>query len=481
MHAGHIVETGPTRAIFKQPKHPYTRALLASTPRFDTSRPIDSQLRGQAPDIFTLRPDRCRFVDRCPAAMEICMDQGLLGSGFPRTIRCSAISSVMEYLRPEGSEPLAEAFLQVRDLRKEFALHSSMGLRLGRLRGSDGLEREPATLAALDGVSFDVHLGEAVGVVGESGCGKSTLAKCLVKLLQPTDGTIRYDSLDVGNLGHTELKRFRKQVQIVFQDPAASLDPRWKVRQIVAEPLRIHGLEDRGDLQSQLLELLELVGLRADHLERLPNELSGGEQQRVSIARALATRPRFLILDEPTSALDASTRVHILTLLASLRKKLRMTYILISHDLSVIRALCDRVFVMYLGRVVEVGPTGALFELPLHPYTEALIAAIPVPDPDVQKQPVRLRGDLTRAPAAGCSLAPRCPMAAPACTERPQRLVAWGEQRSVACHRISGGEIQPVPVLQRGAVRHRPGHEPEVDINAGILPPAAQTIPDTDV
>lgn len=356
-----------------------------------------------------------------------------------------------------------------------------MGLRLNRLWDGGGLEREPATLAALDGVSFDVHLGEAVGVVGESGCGKSTLAKCLVKLLQPTNGTIRYDSLDVGKVGHAELKRFRKQVQIVFQDPAASLDPRWRVRQIVAEPLRIHGLDDRGALQSQLLELLELVGLRPDHLERLPNELSGGEQQRVSIARALATRPQFLILDEPTSALDASTRIHILTLLKSLRKKLRMTYVLISHDLSVIRELCDRVLVMYLGRVVEVGPTDALFDLPLHPYTEALLAAIPVPDPDVQKQPVRLRGDLTRAPAAGCSLAPRCPMAAPACTERPQKLVAWAEQRSVACHRISGGEIQPVRVLQHKSASTPTQHEPEVDNYTRILLPDAQTIPDTDV
>ena len=318
---------------------------------------------------------------------------------------------------------------------------------MGRLRNARGTGREPAKLAALDGVSFDVHLGEAVGVVGESGCGKSTLAKCLVKLLEPTSGTIRYDSRDVGKVGHDELKRFRKQVQIVFQDPAASLDPRWRVRQIVAEPLRIHGLVERGNFQGQLLELLDLVGLRADHLDRLPNELSGGEQQRVSLARALATRPRLLILDEPTSALDASTRVHILTLLATLRRRLNITYVLISHDLGVIRVLCDRVLVMYLGRVVEVGPAETLFDLPLHPYTEALLAAIPVPDPDVQKEPVRLRGDLTRALATGCSLAPRCPMVAPACIERPQKLVAWRDGRLVACHRITEGEIQPIPVL----------------------------------
>lgn len=384
------------------------------------------------------------------------------------------------YLRPEASEPLAEALLQVRDLRKEFALpYSSLGL--GRLRNAGPWGREFPRLAALDGVSFDVHQGEAVGVVGESGCGKSTLAKCLVKLLEPTSGTIRYDSRDLGKVGHDELKRLREQVQIVFQDPAGSLDPRWRVRQIVAEPLRIHGLVDRRNFQGQLLELLQLVGLRADHLDRLPSELSGGEQQRVSIARALATRPRLLVLDEPTSALDASTRVHILTLLASLREKLNITYVLISHDLSVIRVLCDRVLVMYLGRVVEVGPTETLFDLPLHPYTEALLAAIPVPDPEVQKQPVRLRGDLTRAPAAGCSLAPRCPMASQACSERPQRLVAWRDGRLVACHRITEGEIQPVPVLQPTGGSKRSSSEAGTDKYARIVPSDVQAIADMEI
>jgi len=342
-----------------------------------------------------------------------------------------------------------DALLQIRDLRKDFALPVPLGVRLGRLRDRTKTPREPGTLAALDGVSFDVQPGEAVGIVGESGCGKSTLARCLVKLLEPTAGSIHFDSRDLRGVSGAELRRFREQVQIVFQDPAASLDPRWRVRQIVAEPLRIHRTARPGGLHGQVVELLELVGLRADQLNRLPSELSGGEQQRVSIARALATRPRLLVLDEPTSALDASTQVHILALLASLRQALSMTYVLISHDLSVIRALCDRVLVMYLGRVVEVGPTEALFDLPLHPYTEALLAAIPVPDPDVVKQPVRLRGDLTRPPSSGCSLAPRCPVAGPACADRPQHLAAWAQRRLVACHRVSEGEIQPVRVLRR--------------------------------
>ncbi len=348
---------------------------------------------------------------------------------------------------------MAEPLLQVRSLRKEFALYVPLGQRLRALRRiSSGTYRQnlqPDSLAALDGVSFDVHQGETLGIVGESGCGKSTLAKCLVKLLEPTAGSVWFDSRNLHEVVGADLKGFRHEVQIVFQDSAASLDPRWSVRQIVAEPLRIHGSVVKGSVRSQLVELMELVGLRADHLDRLPSELSGGEQQRVSIARALALRPRLLILDEPTSALDASTRIHVLALLADLRRTLSITYVLISHDLSVIRALSDRVLVMYLGRIVEVGPTGALFDLPLHPYTEALLAAIPVPDPDIQKQPVRLRGDLTGAPAGGCPLAPRCPMAVPACREHPQVLVPWGERRSVACHRVSEGEIQPTPIVQR--------------------------------
>jgi oligopeptide/dipeptide ABC transporter ATP-binding protein len=339
----------------------------------------------------------------------------------------------------------SDILLEVRDIRREFALRVPLIQRLSARRAV----AEPTTIAALDRVSFDVEPGEAVGIVGESGCGKSTLAKCLVKLLEPTAGSIRFDGRDVLVLTGAELKRFREQVQIVFQDPMASLDPRWRVRDIVAEPLRIHGMAD-ARLQQRLVGLMELVGLRPDHLHRLPNELSGGEQQRVAIARAVATRPRLLVLDEPTSALDASTRVHILGLLAELRRTLNMTYVLISHDLSVIRAVCDRVLVMYMGRVVESGPSQAIFDLPLHPYTEALLSAIPVADPDVQKQPVRLLGDLARVPLHGCSLTPRCPMAEANCWDTAQRLVAWADERLVACHRVSQGEIQPVQIL-----RHR--------------------------
>lgn len=354
---------------------------------------------------------------------------------------------------------MPDVLVEVSDLRKEYAVPAgAVGGLLDRLRR----RRPPATngrvphpgptgrvVAALDGVSFGVREGEVLGIVGESGCGKSTLANCLLKLTEPSAGTIRIGGRNLDTLTGDDLKRFRREVQIVFQDPTAALDPRWTVAESVAEPLEVHSLAAGRELDRRRLELIAEVGLRPDHLRRYPHELSGGERQRVCIARALATRPRLLVLDEPTSALDASTRVHILKLLSELRREHGMTYVIISHDLSVIRSVCDRVLVMYLGRIVESGGSEPLFALPLHPYTEALLSAIPVPDPDVRKERIRLRGEATTI-VAGCRLAPRCPRAVAACAVRPQRLTPWRDGRPVACHRITDGEIEPTPVLGAG-------------------------------
>jgi oligopeptide transport system ATP-binding protein len=353
-----------------------------------------------------------------------------------------------------------DVLIEVRDLRKEFVVPSgAVGGLLDRLRahrspGANGHlpdgRRAGRVVAALDGVGFEVAEGEVVGIVGESGCGKSTLANCLLKLTEPSAGTIRIGGRELNGLTGDELKRFRREVQIVFQDPTAALDPRWTVAESVAEPLEVHGLVAGRELDRRCLELIADVGLRPDHLRRYPHELSGGERQRVCIARALATRPRLLVLDEPTSALDASTRVHILKLLTDLRREHGMTYVIISHDLSVVRSVCDRVLVMYLGRVVETGRSEPLFTLPLHPYTEALLSAIPVPDPDVRKERIRLRGEATTTVVAGCRLAPRCPRAVDACAVRPQRLMPWRDGRLVACHRVTDGEIEPTTVLGFG-------------------------------
>ena len=359
---------------------------------------------------------------------------------------------------------MSEALLEVRELRKEFdvprsALADTVGRLRARLKTRSSAEPSvlPATPAgarvvkALDGVSLEVRTGEVVGIVGESGCGKSTLAACILKLVEPTSGVVRFDGQDLSRLEGEEVKRFRRSAQVVFQDPTASLDPRWSVATSLAEPLDVHGLASGQALRRRQLELIDDVGLRPDHLSRLPHELSGGEKQRVCIARALATSPRLLVLDEPTSALDASTRIHILKLLVDLKREHAMTYVLISHDLSVIRAVCDRVLVMYLGKIVETGPTDAMFDLPLHPYTEALLSAIPVPDPDIKKERVRLRGEAGATLTPGCRLAPRCPKATEECVGRPQVLIPWQDGRSVACHRITEGEIAPVAILRHEA------------------------------
>ena len=364
---------------------------------------------------------------------------------------------------------MTEPLLAVRDLRKEYDLpRAALAETLGRLRarlstrgGVHGLAPTGAptgarVVTALDGVSLEVRAGEVVGIVGESGCGKSTLAACTLKLVEPTSGEIRFDGQDLSQLEGGAVKRFRRAVQVVFQDPTASLDPRWSIADSLAEPLVVHGLARGEALRRRQLELIQEVGLRPDHLTRLPHELSGGEKQRVCIARALATGPRLLVLDEPTSALDASTRIHILKLLVDLKRDRAMTYVLISHDLSVIRAICDRVLVMYLGKIVETGPTNTMFDLPLHPYTEALLSAIPVPDPDIKKQRVRLRGEAGTTLVPGCRLAPRCPKSTAECSVRPQRLVPWCDGRLVACHRITEGEIAPVAVLRHEAVTEPP-------------------------
>jgi peptide/nickel transport system ATP-binding protein len=364
---------------------------------------------------------------------------------------------------------MAEPLLQVQDLRKEYEVpRSAFGEAVGRFRArltgrgrANGATQSVApaaarTVKALDGVTLDVRPGEVVGIVGESGCGKSTLAACILKLVEPTSGEIRFTGQDLSRLEGEELKAFRRAAQVVFQDPTASLDPRWSVATSLAEPLEVHGLAAGQALRRRQLELVEDVGLRPDHLSRLPHELSGGEKQRVCIARALATEPRLLVLDEPTSALDASTRIHILKLLVELKRAHDMTYVLISHDLSVIRAVCDRVLVMYLGKIVEIGPTDRLFDLPLHPYTEALLSAIPVPDPDVKKERVRLRGEAGSVQVPGCRLAPRCPKATAECAIRPQSLIPWRDGRPVACHRITEGEIAPVPILRQESVSEPP-------------------------
>jgi oligopeptide transport system ATP-binding protein len=327
---------------------------------------------------------------------------------------------------------MGSALLEVKGLGKYFPL-----------KGHSPLQGTPLELArvrcvrAVDGVSFRVRHGQAFGLVGESGCGKSTLGRCTVRLLKLSFGEVRFESRDISRLPTGQLRSLRKDMQVVFQDPDSSLNPRWKVRDLVGEPLKIHGITSgRKETEERVLHLLTMVGLEPAHAGRYPHEFSGGQQQRIGIARAIAAGPRYVVLDEPTSALDVSVKVTIADLLKSLQRQLDVAYLLISHDLSVIRYVCDEVAVMYVGILVETGPTAEVFDHPLHPYTQALLAAVPVPNPFAKRKRIILPGEVPSPidVPAGCRFYDRCPWRLPRCrNEQPRLLPFGGDNREVAC------------------------------------------------
>lgn len=325
---------------------------------------------------------------------------------------------------------MADVVLSVQNLVKHYSI------KVGAFQSEQ--------LRAVDGVSLTVRRRETLGLVGESGCGKSTLGRLALRLEEPTSGLVRYREVDLTGLGRHELRRLRPKLQMVFQDPLGSLNPRMRVWQSVAEPIRLHGLAN-GSVRPQVRELFERVGLAEEHLERYPHELSGGQQQRVGIARALAPHPDLVILDEPTSALDVSVQAKLINLLHQLREELALTQVFISHDLSVIGYLSDRVAVMYLGEIVEMGPTAELYARPRHPYTGALVSAVPGDDLLDHRRRMMLPGEVPSPinPPPACRLAPRCPFAMDRCREEKQRLLPVGPDHLVACWRAAEGEISP--------------------------------------
>ena len=321
---------------------------------------------------------------------------------------------------------MSQPLLRVTDLVKHFPIKGGF------------LGRTVDKVHAVDGVSFDLAAGETLGVVGESGCGKSTTGRCILRLIEPSSGQVWFEGQEVTELGKNELRALARDMQIIFQDPYASLNPRMTVAAIIGEALTIHKLtKTPTEYEERIVELLETVGLSADHMRRYPHEFSGGQRQRIGIARALAVSPKLVVCDEAVSALDVSIQAQVINLLEDLQEKFKLTYMFIAHDLSVVEHISDRVAVMYLGRIVEIAPANKLYTNPLHPYTEALLSAVPIPDPQVKRKRIMLQGDVPSPihPPSGCHFHTRCPIAQkPLCNTEAPALKQSSDGHWVACH-----------------------------------------------
>jgi peptide/nickel transport system ATP-binding protein len=441
MYGGEVVEEGLTEDLLRDPRHPYTWALINAVPRIDETTSGDRRLttiEGQPPDPLNM-PTGCRFAPRCPFRVAKCEEHPDLDEVLPgRKARCWVTQGgqTLELNRRVATEATSQRVapstdgapvLKVRGLVKHFALPKS------------GFFQPQRVVHAVDDVNFDVFRGETVGLVGESGCGKSTVARLITRIHTPDAGEISFDGQDIAQATPKQIRPLRRRMQMVSQDPYASLNPRMTVGQILAEPLRFHRLtSSKAETEERVQDLLATVGLNPKYSERFPHEFSGGQRQRISIARALAVKPDFIVADEPISALDVNIQAQIINLMLDLQDQFGLTYLFIAHDLAVVRHISDRVVVLYLGKVMEIAPAGAVFDRPLHPYTRYLISAVPIPDAAVERgrTHLKLEGELPSAvdPPSGCRFRTRCPLARDICAAETPPLKEHAAGQFAACH-----------------------------------------------
>jgi peptide/nickel transport system ATP-binding protein len=437
MYAGEIVETADVAAFFEQPRHPYSQRLFEALPTPQKrNRPLQA-IEGQVPPLNAVFIG-CRFVERCPYAQALCREQipqwrGDQESGYRchfEDAGCDAVAAVAEpRLAPESDnksiqgDTTAQSLLDVTDLKVWFPIRKGVFHRIvGHVR-------------AVDGVDLQLSTGKTLALVGESGCGKTTAGKGILQLIRPTAGSVMFNDEELTQLKGRALRRRRADIQLIFQDPASSMNPRMTVEEIIAEGLVVQSIS-REQRQPRIAEILDQVGLPGDALGRYPHEFSGGQRQRIAIARALILEPQLIICDEPTSALDVSVQAQILNLLKELQQQRRISYLFITHNLAVVSYLADEVAVMYLGRIVEQGSVEQILEEPMHPYTQALLSAVPVPDPDSKREVIRLQGDIPSPanPPSGCYFHPRCPQAMDECRQSYPENREMDDGRKLSCH-----------------------------------------------
>ncbi|HEY2506006.1 MAG TPA: ABC transporter ATP-binding protein [Streptosporangiaceae bacterium] len=469
MYAGRLVETAETGELFEHMHHPYAQALLASIPLLsqDRSRRLLS-IPGLPPDLGHV-PSGCRFAARCRLATDKCRTDepplsgpdaehvfacwhavdgpldaaaiwAIVSESSPGSPETAAGSPEMAAAAPESPAATAHAtvadrwpaesdgvpLLELTELVKEFPVTAGL------------LQRKVGSVKAVSGVSFSVAAGETFGLVGESGCGKTTVGRMVVALERPTAGAVKLRGVEVSSLGHAELRSYRRDLQLMFQDPYSSLDPRMRVGAIIKEPLTIQKIGSRKEQDDRVYELLQEVGLPRNSVERFPHEFSGGQRQRIGLARALTLNPQVIVADEPVSALDVSIRAQVLNLMKRLQATHGLTYIVISHDLAVVKYMADRIGVMYLGKLVELGTGADIYARYAHPYTAGLLSAIPIPDPKASRAETKvgIEGELPSAlnPPSGCRFRTRCPFAQEICAEEEPLLRSFGPGHIAACH-----------------------------------------------